>query len=267
MDSALKLPQRPLGSTGLNVSVLGLGTVKFGRNQKIKYPTFELPSDEAICQLLDDAQRYGINVLDTAPAYGIAEERLGKLLGTRRSEFILITKTGEEFADGESSYDFSAEHTRLSVERSLKRLKTNRLDCVLVHCPRNDFEVLSNSPVLETLRQLKERGDIRSFGASTNSVEGGLLALEASDVVMVTYAADYTKEEAVIVRARQLGKGVLIKKGLGSGSLAGRAATRSLEENLRLVLALDGVSSLIAGTINRDHLRENVEAVLRVGKE
>ena len=61
--------------------MLGLGTVKFGRNQKIKYPTFELPSDQAVCQLLDDAQNYGINLLDTAPAYGIAEERLGQLLG------------------------------------------------------------------------------------------------------------------------------------------------------------------------------------------
>jgi aryl-alcohol dehydrogenase-like predicted oxidoreductase len=264
MDSALKLPQRPLGLTGLTVSVLGLGTVKFGRNQKIKYPTFELPSDEVICQLLDDAQSYGINLLDTAPAYGIAEERLGKLLGPRRSEFVLITKTGEEFANGESAYDFSAEHTRLSVERSLKRLGTNRIDCVLVHCPRNDFEVLSNSPVLETLQQIKERGDIRSFGASTNSVEGGMLALDSCDVVMVTHAADYTKEETVIHRARELGKGVLIKKGLGSGSLAGGSTPRSLEENFCPIFALAGVSSLIMGTINRDHLRENVEAAVRV---
>lgn len=106
MDSTLKIPQRSLGSTGLSVSVLGLGTVKFGRNQKIKYPTFELPTDEAICRLLEDAQGYGINLLDTAPAYGIAEERLGELLGTRRSEFIIITKCGEEFVNGESTYDF-----------------------------------------------------------------------------------------------------------------------------------------------------------------
>jgi aryl-alcohol dehydrogenase-like predicted oxidoreductase len=261
MDSDLKLPQRPLGSTGLSVSVLGLGTVKFGRNQKIKYPTFELPSDEAICQLLDDAQAFGINLLDTAPAYGIAEERLGQLLGTRRNEFVIITKTGEEFANGESTYDFSAEHTRLSVERSLKRLKTNRLDCVLVHCPRNDFEVLSDSPVLDTLQQLKDRGDIRSFGASTNSVEGGLLALDAADVVMVTYSADYTKEERVIRRAAELGKGVLIKKGLGSGHLTGAGAPRTLEENFRPIFALSGVSSLIVGTINGVHLLENSRAV------
>jgi aryl-alcohol dehydrogenase-like predicted oxidoreductase len=214
--------------------------------------------------LLDDAQALGINLLDTAPAYGIAEERLGKLLGTRRNEFVIVTKTGEEFADGESTYDFSAEHTRLSVERSLKQLKTNRLDCVLVHCPRKDFEMLTNSPVLDTLQQLKDRGDIRSFGASTNSVEGGLLAIDAADVVMVTYSADYTKEERVIQRAAELGKGALIKKGLGSGSLASGTAPRSLEDNFRPIFNLTGVSSLIIGTISREHLRDNARAVMSV---
>jgi aryl-alcohol dehydrogenase-like predicted oxidoreductase len=235
--------------------------VKFGRNQKIKYPAFDLPTDETICQLLDDAQGYGINLLDTAPAYGVAEERLGELLGTRRNEFVIVTKCGEEFSNGESIYDFSAEHTRLSVERSLKRLKTNRLDCVLVHCPCRDFDALNNSPVLGTLQQLKERGDIRSFGASINSVAGGMLALDVADVVMVTYSATERAEEAVIRRAAELGKGVLIKKGLGSGHLAGTGNPISLEENFRPIFALPGVSSLIIGTLNRAHLRENAAAV------
>lgn len=266
MDEALKLPQRPLGSTGLNVSALGLGTVKFGRNQKIKYPTFELPSDDAICRLLDDAQSYGITLLDTAPAYGLAEERLGQLLGTRRNDFVLVTKCGEEFANGESSYNFAAEHTRLSVERSLKRLRTNRLDCVLVHCSRNDMEVLGKSPVFDALAALKQRGDIRSFGASTYTVEAGLLTLEHADVVMVAYSADYRDEEAVIRRAAELGKAVLIKKGLGSGTLAVSGQARTLEENLQPIFALRGVSSLIVGTLNPEHLRENVRAVTAVTK-
>ena len=264
MDSPVKLPRRPLGSTGLNVSVLGLGTVKFGRNQKIKYPTFELPSDAALEQLIDDALSLGINLLDTSPAYGLAEERLGALLGARRDQFVIVTKTGEEFHDGVSTHDFSAEHTRLSVERSLRRLKTDRLDCVLVHCPRTDFEVLSQSAVFDTLQQLKTRGDLRSFGASTYSVEGGLLTLEAGDVVMAAYSADYTAEELVIRRAAELGKGVLIKKGLSSGSLATTGTTRTLEENFRPIFAQPGVSSLIIGTINRAHLRENAQAVARV---
>ena len=260
------LPKRPLGSTGLNVSVLGLGTVKFGRNQKIKYPTFTLPTDAEILRLLDDAQSLGLNLLDTAPAYGHAEERLGQLLvaGQRREQFVIVTKTGEDFADGESTYDFSAEHTRFSVERSLRRLRTDRLDCVLVHCPRQDFETLNNSSVFATLAELKRRGDIRSFGASTYTVAGGMLTLEQADVVMATHSADYTDEEPVIRRAAELGKGVLIKKGLGSGSLASGRVPRTLEENFQPIFALSGVSSLIIGTINPMHLRENAAAVTRM---
>ncbi len=261
----MKLPQRPLGSTGLHVSVLGLGTVKFGRNTQIKYPSFELPSDRAIEELLDDALAFGINLLDTAPAYGLAEERLGPLLGARRDQFVLSTKCGEEFAEGESTYDFSAAHTRMSVERSLRRLKTDRLDCVLTHCPRQDFAAMNQGAVLETLAALKQEGKIRSFGASINSPEGGALALErGADVLMVTYAADDTGMEPFIRRAASRGKGIVIKKGLGSGSLASGGATRSLEENFRPIFAVPGVSSLIIGTINREHLRENVRAVAAV---
>ena len=261
----MKLPQRPLGSTGLNVSVLGLGTVKFGRNTKIKYPTFELPTDRAIEELLDDALALGINLLDTAPAYGLAEERLGQLLGTRRDRFVISTKCGEEFVGGESSYDFSASHTRRSVERSLRRLKTDRLDCVLAHCPRHDFEALSKGAVLETLAALKQEGKILSFGASINSHEGGTLALErGADVLMVTYAADDTSMEPFICQAAALGKGIVIKKGLGSGSLASGATPRSAEENFRPIFAVPGVTSVIIGTINREHLRENVAAVAAV---
>lgn len=261
----MTLPQRPLGSTGLHVSVLGLGTVKFGRNTKIKYPTFELPSDRAIEELLDDTLALGINLLDTAPAYGLAEERLGQLLGARRDQFVLSTKCGEEFADGESTYDFSTAHTRLSVERSLRRLKTDQLDCVLAHCPRNDFEAMNQGAVLETLAALKQEGKIRSFGASINSPEGGALALErGADVLMVTYSADNIDMEPFIRRATGLGKAIVIKKGLGSGSLASGGTPRSLEENLRPIFAVPGVTSLIIGTINREHLRENVRAVAGV---
>ena len=115
---------RRFSSTGKSVSVLGLGTVKFGRNQGIKYPGgdgFSLPSDQDISSLLDLCIERGINLIDTAPAYGVSEERLGKLFGKRRKDFFIVTKTGEEFEGGKSSYNFSAEHTRMSVDRSLQR--------------------------------------------------------------------------------------------------------------------------------------------------
>jgi aryl-alcohol dehydrogenase-like predicted oxidoreductase len=103
------------------VSPLGLGTVKFGRNQGVKYPQpFELPSDQEALALLERPGIWGINLLDTAPAYGVSEERLGRLLRQCRRDWVIVTKVGEEFDDGVSRFDFSAAATRASVERSLR---------------------------------------------------------------------------------------------------------------------------------------------------
>ena len=94
---------RPLGSTGVRVSPLGLGTVKFGRTEQVKYPSrFELPSDSEIESLLDLAHDLGINLLDTAPAYGTSQERLGRLLGVRRPDWVIVSKVGEIFENGVS---------------------------------------------------------------------------------------------------------------------------------------------------------------------
>ena len=72
---------RHLGNTGIKVSPLGLGTVKLGRNQQVKYPHgFTLPDDKTVKELLALTWDLGINLIDTAPAYGNSEERLGALL-------------------------------------------------------------------------------------------------------------------------------------------------------------------------------------------
>ena len=84
-----------LGNTGINVSRLGLGTVKFGRNKGVKYPKgFELPSDKECAALLELSQELGINMLDTAPAYGTSEERLGKVLTGQRDRWVIVGKAG-----------------------------------------------------------------------------------------------------------------------------------------------------------------------------
>ncbi len=94
---------RALGTTGLRVSTLGLGTVKLGRNQGVKYPQpFELPSDQQALALLELAWDLGINLLDTAPAYGLSEERLGRLLRQCRRDWVIVTKVGEVFQNGQS---------------------------------------------------------------------------------------------------------------------------------------------------------------------
>lgn len=254
---------RRLGTSDIEVSVIGLGTVKFGRNQGVKYPeAFTLPSDQELKQLLMLARELGINLLDTAPAYGISEERLGKLLAGEREHWVITTKVGEEFIDGKSHFDFSSRALELSVNRSLKRLRTDYLDVVLVHSHGEDVALIEEENVFYMLEKIKLAGKIRAYGMSTKTVAGGLLTIEKADVAMVTYHPDHTSEKSVIDYAHQQNKGIFIKKALASGHFSRAENVNPIREALHFILAEPGVTSIIIGTINPTHLRSNVEEVL-----
>lgn len=252
---------RPLGDTGLTVSALGLGTVKIGRDQGVKYPrAFTIPDDKAVTELLAQARQLGINLIDTAPAYGTSEERLGELLRDR-AHWVIVSKVGEEFHQGASYYDFSAEHTRASVERSLRRLRTDYLDCVLVHSDGNDLAVLRQG-ALEVLEELKKEGKIRATGLSTKTVAGGIETLKRADVAMVTYNLQERAELPVIEHAAAHHKGILIKKAFASGHLD-TDHPDPVQASLDLVLGTEGVGAVIAGTVNPAHLEENARKARR----
>jgi aryl-alcohol dehydrogenase-like predicted oxidoreductase len=253
------LEKKLVGSTGIAVSPIGLGTVKFGRNQQVHYPdSFNLPTDKEILMLLEHAQVLGINLLDTAPAYGSSEERLGKLLLQQRADWILSTKVGEEFVNGESHYDFTPASIKKSIERSLTRLRTDYLDFVLVHSNGEDEKILSDNSVFATLAEFKQAGKIRAYGMSTKTVAGGLQTIDQSDVVMVTHNPVYTAEQSVIEYAQQKQKGVFIKKALASGHLKKITGTDPVAAALRFIFQERGVSSIILGTLNPEHLTHNV---------
>jgi len=257
---------RALGNTGLNVSPLGLGTVKLGRDQQVKYPRgFRIPGDGEARELLALARELGINVIDTAPAYGNSEERLGHLLPP--NDWVIVTKVGEIFENGESAFDFSAAGTRASVERSLRRLKRDALDVVLVHSDGNDMNIIENEDVLATLDELKREGLVRAFGMSTKTAEGGLSVARNCDVVMATCNPVDTHDEPVIAEANRLNKGVLVKKGLQSGHADSSAGGSGVEQALRFVFSHEGIGSVIVGTINPNHLRDNVAMVDRILKD
>lgn len=256
------MQKRRLGSTDIFVSELGLGTVKFGRNQGVKYPTsFTLPSDIEIKNLLALGFEHGINLLDTAPAYGSSEERLGKLLLGARSRWIIASKVGEEFNDGVSSYDFSQASVIKSVERSLQRLKTDYLDIVLVHSNGDDENIIHKENIFSVLTQLKEQGKIRAFGMSSKTITGGMLSVDLADVTMVTYNPTYQDEKTIIDYALEKQKGILIKKAFASGHLQKIANADPVKHALQLCLAEPAVSSIIIGTINPKHLLQNIDNV------
>ena len=253
---------RPLGDTGINVSALGLGLVKIGRNQGIDDPNyadhFKLPDDKTVKQLLAKAAELGINLLDTAPAYGTSEQRLGDLFRTqireRRSHWVLCSKAGEEFSDGESRFDFTASAMTASVERSLRRLGTDYLDVVLVHSNGEDEQLLEQYRPLQTLAKLRDQGKIRAIGFSGKSLKGGRLALtQGAQVLMVTLNSNQREELPLLSEAHAAGCGILIKKAMARGY--GKAA------DLSATATLTGVSSIISGTLNPTHLAANARIV------
>ena len=255
---------RALGSSGIQISPLGLGTVKIGRDQQVKYPRgFVIPDDKAVRDLLALAWELGINLVDTAPAYGNSEERLGKLLPAK-NDWVIVTKVGEIFENGVSRFDFSAAHTRMSVERTLQRLGRDYVDVVLVHSDGNDMQIIQHEAVLDTLAELKRQGLLRAYGMSSKTTEGGTWVVENTDVVMATCNPTDTYDLPVIARANELNKGVLVKKGLQSGHADTAAGGKGIGSALEYVFRQPGVSSMITGTINPQHLKDNVSTVERI---
>ncbi len=158
---------RPLGSSGLLVSPICLGTMTFGT------PV----SEEEAIRLTHAAIDLGINFIDTANVYegyarylgspgGIAEEIVGKALRDRRDRVILATKVAAPVGVGPQDRGLSAVHILRELDRSLKRLQTETIDLYIIHWP--DRYV----PLEVTLRAIDtavRQGKIRYFGASNHS--------------------------------------------------------------------------------------------------
>jgi hypothetical protein len=268
---------RPLGRTGVLVSVLGLGTVKLGRNQAVKYPRpFDLPTDAEALALLDSAAELGINLLDTAPAYGSAEERLGKLLAGRRDRWILSTKVGEEFERGRSRFDFS----RRAHHRQRRPLARPPRDRPPRHrpCPlrrQRDFPSATRRGTPDRRRR-RDRGRSVPIARRPRPLQAGGQGPRDRHVAQVhrrcprrdapqrcphAHAQTRPSRRCSPSSARPAlpGVGVLIKKGLRSGHLPTDTAD-PIEQCFRYLLAEPGVSSVVVGTVNPAHLRHNVGA-------
>src|SRR5580658_5580438 len=136
------LPRRPLGRTGLTVPALGLGAGYIGGDLQ----------DRQVEQLLHEALDLGVTLIDTAPSYGASEERIGRLLSSRRGEFVLSTKGGYGVPE---IPDWTAPAITLGIEQALRRLRTERIDVFHLHsCPR---ELLLRDDILSALSRAREQ--------------------------------------------------------------------------------------------------------------
>ena len=259
------VPNTPLGSTGISVSRIGLGTVKFGRTQGLRYPgPFSLPSDEEIRVLLSLAQRRGINVLDTAPAYGTSEQRIGNLLPGRREDWIIVTKCGETFSDGKSSYDFTPRSLRRSLLSSLKRLKTDYVDVLLVHSDGNDKENITKFGVFDTLNNLKKEGLVRAIGFSAKTLPGAQEAMKWSDVLMLSLNPLKKDMSGIVREAKRRHIGVLTKHTLNSGQLDALNVPNPLATCVNFALQTCAADLALVGTTNPRHLSEILDTAMEI---
>lgn len=256
--------KRTFANTDIHVSAVSYGAIKIGRNQKMKYPSvYALPSDKECTDIIALCKDLGMNLIDTAPAYGSSEERLGKILKGQRQDWLISSKVGEEFENCESSFNFTADWAEKSLERSLKRLGTDYLDILFIHSDGNDLDVLARDEFIAKLHDFKKRGLVRAIGASTKTAEGGIKALELLDCAMVSYNLNYLDEEVVIDYATEHNKGIFLKKALASGHIVSEESiTDPIQASLNFALNKEGVTSTVIGSISPANIKENVRKAL-----
>ncbi len=208
---------RELGRLPARVSAVGLGTAQLANlDGSVAGIRHVAPADAK--RILETAIEDGVSVFDTGDQYGAAEELIGSLDSSLRARVIVATKAGLR-DDGQR--DFTPVYLRSRLERSLKRLKTERLDLFQLNKPSaNDWQ---DGHLASFLKEEKQRGRIRFAGVVVGEAADGLRALEESsiDTVQVLFHLLYHAAEPVIASAAQKGKGVIIRSPLNSGLLSG----------------------------------------------
>jgi aryl-alcohol dehydrogenase-like predicted oxidoreductase len=192
----------------------------------------------------------GIGVIDTAPAYGLSETRLGAALGPRRDRIFLSTKAGESFEDGRSTFDFSEHGVAASLARSLERLRTASVDCVWIHSNGEDTAILREGGSLRALERGKEIGHVGAIGFSPKTLEGAIAALSDPrvDALMVEFHPRDPSMLPAMQQAHREGRGVFVKKPLASGHI-------TPQEAIPWILSHAEVTCVVVGGLNAGRLR------------
>ncbi|HUB39438.1 MAG TPA: aldo/keto reductase [Streptosporangiaceae bacterium] len=291
---------RPLGNSGLEVSVVGLGCNNFGRRLDV----------EQTRDVVDAAIDSGVTLLDTAETYGgrgRSEEILGEVLAGRRDQVVLATKFGSQGSDLGYGPAAGAKggraYIRRAVENSLRRLQTDYIDLYQIHTPD---PVTPIEETLSALTELVQAGLVRYIGHSNfSAVQIATAAAAARELGAVPFISaqnhwsllERSAELEVVPAAMQSGLGVLPYFPLANGLLTGkirrgnppaqgtRLADRSeyiteekldkvealanwAEQNGRTMLevaigglaALPGCTSVIAGATSAEQVRANAAA-------
>jgi aryl-alcohol dehydrogenase-like predicted oxidoreductase len=279
---------RCLGRTLLQVSEISLGTVELGLDYGVPVGGEQRrPPEEQASLLLNQALDRGVNLIDTARAYGTSEEVIGRALKTRRAEYILASKLAsiedEGFTDEEVRRKVKA-----SVTESLHALQTEVIDVLQLH--QAPADLVRRGRLFEAMREVQQAGMVRYLGASTYGVQAPLAVLEDGryDTLQVAYnLVDRRLESQVLPLAQQKNVGVIVRSVLLRGVLTHRyvhvpdqlAELRTAIEQLsklvgsdvaslpemayRFVLAQPTIATALVGTARLEELTAALEYARR----
>ncbi len=215
--------RRTLGRTGLVVSEIGFGAWAIGGNA---FGNSYGPTDDAeSARALRRAFELGCNFFDTADVYGHghSEALLGAVLHDVRDQVVIATKVGGNFYNRDIQMDFTPAYLRFAVERSLERLRTDRIDLLQLHNP--PIGLIAARATYEPLEEMKREGLIRFYGVSVHPPEEGVAAVQATmpATVQIVYNLARREAEDTFLPTAQAGNvGVIAREPLANGFLAGR---------------------------------------------
>lgn len=280
-----------LGRTGLSVSPLALGTVELGLDYGIPITGhFERPPVKAAIELVHAALDAGINLIDTARAYGESESVLGEALRGRWDEVVLATKVSTQAADGSTPAFAELRRSMLeSLEQSLGALGVKSVDIWQIH--NLDQTLLDRIEELaEIWDEVRRSGKVRWLGASTYGTKMPMAGLEKGlfDVIQITYSVlDQRLADRFLGAAREKNVGVMARSVLLQGVLTERGdhlpdrleplrqRSRSFRRlvadrwpeatpaqvAIAFALAQQEISSTLIGVRTREELEENLGAL------
>ncbi|PSP92509.1 aldo/keto reductase [Halobacteriales archaeon QS_4_62_28] len=219
--------QRALGTTGIDVTEIGLGTWNIGGS-------WGNVSDEAGREAIRAALDAGIDFIDTADVYGDgrSERHIAHVLEERNANVTVATKAGRRL-DPHVAADYDYEHLSQFVDRSRKYLDQDTLDLVQLHCPPT--EAYYQPETFEALDDLQDEGKIDHYGVSVEKVEEALKAIEYPGVETIQIIFNPFRQrpaDLFFEEAKRRDVGVIVRVPLASGLLTG-ALTRddSFPEN------------------------------------